>query len=100
MELRFVANFLPALMVSILFASTRVARRSLNVTVRDRTNPDVAIRRWNCERFDAPKLALIPDELSIRIEIGEVAAMRFARNAGPRVVDVTKPGIPGGFEIE
>jgi hypothetical protein len=86
--------------VAILFATTRITCRGLNVTVRDRTDPHVAICRRNRECCDAPELALIFDGLTVRIEIGEVPASQLARYSGPGIVDVAKPGVPGGFEIE
>jgi len=95
MELRFVANLLPAFVVAILFASTRVARRGLNVPVRNRTNPDVTVCGRDRERFDASELALVLDGFPVRIEIGEMPSAQLPRDAGPRVVDVAQPGVPG-----
>jgi len=95
MELRLVAHLAPAFVIAVLFAPASIARRSLNVAVGNRTDPHVFIRGRNRQRFDAPKLALVFDGPAVRIEIREVTAMRLACNTGPRVVNVTKPGVPG-----
>jgi hypothetical protein len=100
MELGFVPNIAPALMIAILFTSACIASGCLNVAVGNRTNPHVTIRRWYCKRFDPSELALVLDGFAVGIEIREVPASQLARYSGPRVVDVAKPGIPGGFEIE
>ena len=100
MELGFVADFAPAFMIAVLLAAARVTSGCLNVSVWNRTDPDVFIRRWNRERFDAAQLALVSDGFAVGIEIREVAPAQLARDAGPRVVNVAKPGIPGGFEVE
>jgi len=88
MELRLVAHLAPTFMIAVLLASARVAGRGLNVTVGNRTDPDVAIRRRNRQSFDASELALVFDGLAVRIEIRKIPAAQLARNAGPRVVNV------------
>jgi hypothetical protein len=100
MELGFVAHFAPALMIAILLASARVARRGLNVTVGNRTDPYVFVGGRDGKRLDASELRLVFDGLTVRIEIRKMPAVRLARDTGPVVVDVAKPGVPGGFEIE
>ncbi len=95
MEFRLVAHLAPPFVITVLLATARITRRGLNVSVGNRTDPDVFIRRWNRKRFDASELALVFDRLPVRIVIGEVTAMRLACDAGARVVNVPQPGVPG-----
>ena len=48
-ELGFVAHRLPARMVAILFATTRIPTRGLNVTGRIRRDPHILPGGWNCQ---------------------------------------------------
>jgi hypothetical protein len=58
------------------------------------------VSRGNRKRFDPPELGFIFDRFAVGIEICKMPAAQLARYAGPRVVDVAKPGVPGGFEIQ
>src|SRR6266404_3617192 len=55
----FVANLAPALVVNVLLATARVATGRLDVTVRQRRNPNLSPRRRNRESLDSEKSLLI-----------------------------------------
>jgi hypothetical protein len=52
-ELALVANLAPARVIAVLLASFRIPGASLDVAVGQRTDPDVAPRRWDDERLDS-----------------------------------------------
>jgi hypothetical protein len=94
-----VADLAPAFVVAILFASARVARRRLDVAVRERTNPHVFVGRRNRDRRDACDLRLVRDLLSGGIVIREPAAYAGTAKAGRRIVDVAKAGRAGVLDL-
>lgn len=100
MEFGFIADFTPAFVIAILLAAACITSGCLNVAVWNRTDPNIFVRRRNRERFDAADLALVFDRFTVGIEIREGAPAQLACDAGPRVVNVAKPGVPGGFEVE
>src|SRR5438552_1325719 len=91
----FVANFAPAVVVNVLLATARVATGRLDVTVRQRRNPNLSPRRRNREPLDSQKSLLIANRFSIRVQPIEIVALRFARVTRPIVADITESRLLG-----
>src|SRR5687767_4284262 len=91
LELRAIAVRAKIRVVAILLPSTRVARRDLEVSLRHRTDPDVAPRRRDRQGAEATDARSLPDDATVRIEIGEPAADATPVDAGHRVRHVPKP---------
>src|SRR5260370_8587106 len=91
----FVANFAPAIVVNVLLATARVATRRLNVTVRQRRNPNLSPRRRNGEAFQPPKPLLIANQFSTCVQQFKIVAFRFTRVTGPIVAYIKEASFFG-----
>src|SRR2546425_9795936 len=91
----FVANFAPALVIKILFATARISTGRLNVTVRQRRNPNFRPSRRNGETLDPQKSLLVTNQFPIRVEPLEIVAFCFSRVTGPIIADITQTGSLG-----
>ena len=90
------SNFVPSRccrkprMVAILLATTRVARRDLQMPVLVRADPDVGPRRRNHERAEAPQHLARANYAAVGINVSEAAAVPLPANAGHRIGHVAK----------
>jgi hypothetical protein len=75
-------------MVPILLAASRVTAGRLQVTVFERTDPNVHVRRRHGEGANAAKLCFVSDRLSMLIDVDEPPSDSTAPDARRTVVDV------------
>src|SRR6185369_11200354 len=75
----------------VLLASTRIARRDLEMPLRDRTDPDVAPRRRNHERAKSMNSLPLADYAAVRIDVRESSTDATPANARQRVRHIAKP---------
>ena len=87
-------------MVTVLLSSTRVARRDLEMSFRDRTDPDFAPRRRDHQRAKSTDVLPLPDDATVRIDVRKASADSTPLDAGLRVRHIPKPcGFGGCCEI-
>src|SRR5262249_35022941 len=93
-----VANLAPPRMVSILFATFRIASGRLEMTAWIRTDPHVGPRRRNDES-PHPTARRFVDRLAVRVNVAEMGWAAEAANAGGRAaIHVSQPRRFGGFD--
>lgn len=85
----FVADRAPERMVAALFSTARVATGRLEMTVRERANPDGTPSGWDGERLNAGQGFSVADRVAFGIEVSKAVANALTRNAGACVVNVT-----------
>src|SRR5947199_9691065 len=84
-------------MVAILFSSSRITSRRLQMAERIGTNPDVGPRRRNHQRLDSSQHLHVQNRATVDVDIAESFIAANATNAWhPQVVDMTKTGDLGG----
>ena len=99
--LRFVTLFAPARMVAVLFASTRVAPRRLNVAVGVGTDPHVRPRRRDDDRSDALELGAIGNRAAVGSDVAKTVLTPEPADAGRAlVVDMAEVDLLRGFTLQ
>jgi hypothetical protein len=78
-------------MVAVLLPAARVARRHLEMSFRDRTDPHVAPRGRDHERAEAADVLALADDAAVGIDVRKAPADSTPANAGHRVRDIPKP---------
>src|SRR5205807_10591692 len=63
----FIAHLAPSVVITILFAASRVAAGCLDVAVWRRANPDIRPRRWNGQTLDSQEPLFVADALRFRV---------------------------------
>jgi hypothetical protein len=81
--------------ITILLAAARIPTGSLNVSARIGGDPNVFVRRRDCEMRDSFALAFVPDDRSVRFDVAELSAIALASNTGLYVADVVQTGTFG-----
>ncbi|GAV37054.1 hypothetical protein ROTAS13_04747 [Roseomonas sp. TAS13] len=71
---RRIPRFPPSGVVAVLLAAPLIPARGLEMPVRQRADPDVAIGGRNGQRTDAGEFRLVAQRMPVRIAIGEAAA--------------------------
>jgi hypothetical protein len=84
--------------VAILLAALVVISDRLDVAVRARAKPGVAIGRWEPDRVQPVDLVAIGDAVAVMIEILPVAPLSPPRDPRQRVVDITEH-VERGFPL-
>jgi hypothetical protein len=91
LELRVIAVRAKVRMVAVLLAAARVARRDLQMSFRDRTDPHVAPRGRNHQRAKATNVRALADDAAVRIDVREAPAGSAPADARLRVRHVSQP---------
>ena len=100
LELRVIAVRAKIRMVAVLLASTCIARRDLEMSFRDRADPDVAPRGRDHQRAKSLDVLTLANDATVRIDVREASADATPADAGQRVRHVPKPrGFRGGDEF-
>ncbi len=95
-KFRGIAHRPPVGMVAILLAPARINAGSLQVPVRLRADPHLAVSRGDRQFADTHHLGRIGDALTLGIVKQEMLAMQLARIARLIVGDIAQPLRRGG----